>query len=306
MDKGLAKMNTGQGDFDLLIGMNVWALGRSIASKLVRPLNLDYIPNLAANNWDTFQSPFYDVGSHYSTPYSVWSTGIFWRNDQDHPGHRRHGEPLRHLLERRARGQDAPARQRAGRVGDGDVPRGDHRREQRRRQATITTAKDAIQRSSPRRTPRSTTSTTRTCPKGRACLHQSWSGNVSDAFVFLKASQASQADNLSYIWPVGGRRAGQRRQRPARGPQLGQEPGALAPAGEPHHGREERDDELHHLDRLPDAAEDDDPRGARGHGLVPEHLANVYIQESDMDRGSRELELPAIGGRAVAVRVRKS
>jgi hypothetical protein len=28
-------------------------------------------------------------------------------------------------------------------------------------------------------------------------------------------------------------------------------------------------------------------------GLVPEHLANVYIIESDMDRGSRELELPA-------------
>ena len=82
MDKGLAKMNAGQGDFDLLIGMNVWALGRSIAAKLIRPLNLDYIPNLAANNWDTFQSPFYDVGSHYSTPYSVWSTGIFWRNDQ--------------------------------------------------------------------------------------------------------------------------------------------------------------------------------------------------------------------------------
>ena len=27
-------------------------------------------------------------------------------------------------------------------------------------------------------------------------------------------------------------------------------------------------------------------------GLVPEHLQNVFIQEDDMDRGSRELELP--------------
>ena len=27
-------------------------------------------------------------------------------------------------------------------------------------------------------------------------------------------------------------------------------------------------------------------------GLVPEHLANVYIQEPDMEKGSRELELP--------------
>ncbi len=82
MDKGLAKINTGQGDFDLLVGMNVWAVGRSIAAGLLRPINLDYIPNLPANCWDTFQSPFYDVDSHYTLPYSVWSTGIFWRNDK--------------------------------------------------------------------------------------------------------------------------------------------------------------------------------------------------------------------------------
>ena len=82
MDKGLAKINSGQGDFDLLVGMNVWAVGRSIAAGLVRPLNLSYIPNLAANNWSTFQSPFYDVESRYSVPYSVWSTGIFWNNQE--------------------------------------------------------------------------------------------------------------------------------------------------------------------------------------------------------------------------------
>src|SRR5438093_1375459 len=28
MDKGLAKINSGQGDFDIMFGMNVWALGR--------------------------------------------------------------------------------------------------------------------------------------------------------------------------------------------------------------------------------------------------------------------------------------
>ena len=37
MDKGLAKINTGQGDFDLLVGMNVWAVGRSIAAGLAAP-----------------------------------------------------------------------------------------------------------------------------------------------------------------------------------------------------------------------------------------------------------------------------
>src|SRR5207302_8901070 len=55
--------------------------GRSIAAGQLRPINLDYIPNLSANAWNSFQSPFYDVGSRFTLPYSVWSTGIFWRND---------------------------------------------------------------------------------------------------------------------------------------------------------------------------------------------------------------------------------
>ena len=47
MDEGLAKINSGQGDFDILFGMNVWAVGRSIAAGLIRPINHDYVPNLS-------------------------------------------------------------------------------------------------------------------------------------------------------------------------------------------------------------------------------------------------------------------
>ena len=62
MDKGLAKINSGHGDFDIMFGMNVWAVGRSIAAGLLRPYNHDYLPNFTNNVWDLFQSPFYDVG----------------------------------------------------------------------------------------------------------------------------------------------------------------------------------------------------------------------------------------------------
>ena len=52
-----------------------------VAGKLIQPLNLNYVPNLRKNVWKMLQSPWYDVGSRYTVPYTVFSTGIGWRND---------------------------------------------------------------------------------------------------------------------------------------------------------------------------------------------------------------------------------
>jgi spermidine/putrescine transport system substrate-binding protein len=57
-------------------------LSRAVAGKLIKPLNLDYIPNLSKNVWPDLVSPFYDVESHYTVPYTIYATGIFWRNDK--------------------------------------------------------------------------------------------------------------------------------------------------------------------------------------------------------------------------------
>jgi spermidine/putrescine transport system substrate-binding protein len=57
-------------------------LSRVVAGKLVKPLNLDYIPNLKKNVWPGLADPFYDVGSRYGVPYTVYSTGIAWRTDR--------------------------------------------------------------------------------------------------------------------------------------------------------------------------------------------------------------------------------
>src|SRR5262249_22783091 len=40
------------------------------------------IPNLAGETWPELHSPFYDVGPRYSVPYTVYTTGIGWRNDK--------------------------------------------------------------------------------------------------------------------------------------------------------------------------------------------------------------------------------
>lgn len=57
-------------------------LDLAVASKLIKPLNLDYIPNLQANVWPELVSPFYDGESRYTVPYTTYATGIAWRNDK--------------------------------------------------------------------------------------------------------------------------------------------------------------------------------------------------------------------------------
>jgi spermidine/putrescine transport system substrate-binding protein len=57
-------------------------LDQAVAGKLIKPLNLDYIPNLKKNVWPELVSPFYDGESHYTVPYTCYATGIAWRNDK--------------------------------------------------------------------------------------------------------------------------------------------------------------------------------------------------------------------------------
>src|SRR5689334_16614080 len=64
-------------------------LDQVVAGKLIKPLNLDYIPNLQKNVWPQLVDPFYDGESRYTVPYTVYATGIAWRTDQikkDIPG----------------------------------------------------------------------------------------------------------------------------------------------------------------------------------------------------------------------------
>jgi len=290
MDKGLAKINTGQGDFDLLVGMNVWAVGRSIAAGLLRPINLSYIPNLSANCWESFQSPFYDVESHYTLPYSVWSTGIFWRNDKitdDIAGMANpydifwNGAPVdkTHLL---SNAQDVLSMA-MFRDGLTDVNVTDA--------ATISAAKDSMAEVVHATNAAFDHVDYTDVPKGQAYLHQSWSGNVSDAFVFLPSGD--QAENLSYVWPVESGVPGNVDNDALVLLNTGKNPvlGHLL---------------LNHILDAQNAMTNFEtwtgyqmPQATMtrealvSSGLVPEHLANCYIIESDMDRGSRELELPA-------------
>ena len=303
MDKGLAKINSGQGDFDILFGMNVWAVGRSIAAGLLRPVNLDYVPNLS-NAWDQFASPFYDVGSVFSLPYCIWDTGVMWRNDmldQDIAGMDNpyeifwNGAPKdkTHLL---SNAQDVLALP-MFRDGLSDVNVTDP--------ATITKAKDDIAQVVEATNAQFDHVDYTDIPKGQAWLHQSWSGNVGSAFLFLP--KGDEALNVSYYWP------GSTDGIPGNVDNdtivllsSGKAPVLAHMLANDGPGLEERLHELHHVDRLPDAAEELHARPARGQL----GRARAPVDDGRHGRGLREgfagTRTGARRGRAVAGRLRRT
>jgi spermidine/putrescine transport system substrate-binding protein len=78
MDGALGKINTGQLAFDVFVP-TIDIVGKLVAADYLQPLNKSYIPNLEANIWPEYQSPFYDKGAQYTVPYTVYTTGIGYR-----------------------------------------------------------------------------------------------------------------------------------------------------------------------------------------------------------------------------------
>lgn len=290
MNKGIAKINSGQGDFDILFGMNVWAIGRSIAAGLLRPINHDYIPNMNTNLWDSFKSPFYDVGAQFSLPYSVWSTGIFWRNDKVNIDPQSMSNPYDVFWTDAPRGKTALLGNAQDvlampmfRSGITDVNAVDA--------ATITKAKDDITQIAKKVGGLSYDHTDYTdLPPGKEWLHQSWSGNASDTVVFLP--DVSQAANLSYYWPGSDG-------HPAN---VDGDAIVLLSTG--------KNPVLAHLlanwfldgnhaftnfkvttgYQMP--LKSMTPEAMVSSGIIPKHLSSIIVSEQDFAKGSRELELP--------------
>jgi spermidine/putrescine transport system substrate-binding protein len=80
MEEALAKLGSGQFNFDVFIP-TIDTLGQLVESRLIRPLNHSYVPNIA-NTWPDYRNPFYDQGWQYTAPYSIWTTGMAWRKDK--------------------------------------------------------------------------------------------------------------------------------------------------------------------------------------------------------------------------------
>jgi spermidine/putrescine transport system substrate-binding protein len=80
MDEAVEKLRGGSADFDVFFPTPD-VIGKVVAGKLLQPINQSYITNFD-NVWPSLQDPFYDKGSQYSVPYTIYTTGIAFRRDR--------------------------------------------------------------------------------------------------------------------------------------------------------------------------------------------------------------------------------
>ena len=74
------KVRTGALTGDMILSSSYDTYYKMVAGKLVQPLNRTYITNFA-NVLPALQDPFYDSGSQYTVPYTLYALGLSYRND---------------------------------------------------------------------------------------------------------------------------------------------------------------------------------------------------------------------------------
>ncbi|BBZ32639.1 polyamine ABC transporter substrate-binding protein [Mycolicibacterium confluentis] len=79
-DEAITKIRGGNVDYDIYFP-SYDQISRLVNGGLLKPLNHSYIPNIS-NVWPVFSNPWYDQEWRYTTPYTVYTTGIGWRADQ--------------------------------------------------------------------------------------------------------------------------------------------------------------------------------------------------------------------------------
>ena len=80
MDDAVSKLQANTARFDIT-NVSPDRLGSLVATGHLQPLNRSYIPNFS-NLWTSVQDPFYDKGSQYSIPYTLYTTGVGYRVDK--------------------------------------------------------------------------------------------------------------------------------------------------------------------------------------------------------------------------------
>jgi spermidine/putrescine transport system substrate-binding protein len=81
MDEAVAKIASGAVEYDVFFPTPD-RISPLVLGKTLQPLNHDYIPNLQNTIWRSLRDPFYDKGSRYTVPYTIYTTGIGYRVDK--------------------------------------------------------------------------------------------------------------------------------------------------------------------------------------------------------------------------------
>lgn len=203
LDEAIAKIASGAVSFDVFVPTQPF-VSLLVAGEILQPLNLSYVPNLRRNVWPSLVNPWYDQGARYTVPYTVYTTGISWRNDflPDYDPSR-----LRNPYESFWQATDI-----AGRVGILDDQREGLAMGLLRNGVTDVNTEDAkkldaasaaLRELTDRVNLRFYTNEYQHLADGSMWLHQAWSGDIAAIAYYLpKGTKPSQ---VSYWWPEDGR-----------------------------------------------------------------------------------------------------
>ena len=198
MEEATRKLRTGDLQFDVFFP-TAEVLPKFVAGKILQPLNHDYLPNLAANVWTELQDPYFDVGSRYTVPYTVYQTGIAWRTDMVDADIESLENPWDVFWDSQYSGVTGlydDFRETIGvglyRSGNNDINTGD--------QEALNAARDALMELVDLVNVRYTIDGAYAgMPEGKFGLHHSWSGDVVGAqYYFPKGGDPSI---LRFLWP---------------------------------------------------------------------------------------------------------
>jgi spermidine/putrescine transport system substrate-binding protein len=199
-DEAITKIRTGAVPYDIYFP-SYDQISRLVTASLIRPLNHSYLGNLG-NVWSTFADPWYDGEARYSVPYSVYTTGIGWRDDQVTADVAALGNPYDALWDPQYQGKVAviddwhtAMAMVALRAGITDVNT-DKASDLAVIQQGLTDLANATH-------PKVTVSMYNDLPTGQLGLSQMWSGDVVNAQYYLPKGQS--VDVLRYWFPENGK-----------------------------------------------------------------------------------------------------
>jgi spermidine/putrescine transport system substrate-binding protein len=288
VDEALAKIRTGQTDFDVYVP-DPSLIGKLIYAKLIQPINLSYIPNLT-NVWPNLQDPFYDQGSQYSVPYVIYTTGVAWRVDKvpdDIPGM---ANPYEIMWDPKYKGKIHIFDDYRESVGMALLKNGitDLNTED---PAQIDIAKQDLLKTIDMVNVKLDIQDWTDLPEGISWIHQSWSGDMVSAQYYMPKGQSP--DVLRYWYP------------PEGGGAIGSDnmvvlKGAKNPVLAHHFINFMLDsknafDNFYNLTGYQPPMNDIDTHRLVSDGVIPENLASTVVHPEDFDKGYVYLELSPAG-----------
>jgi spermidine/putrescine transport system substrate-binding protein len=288
-DEAIQKLATGAVDFDVFFPFPD-RLGRLIVGKLLQPLNHDYLPNLATSIWPSLQDPFYDLGSQYTVPYTIYTTGIGYRTDKIDTTPDQLSNPYEIYWDERNKGKtyllddsrEAPIHMLL-KNGIDDI--------NTEKPENIDVAKNDLIALTDAVNVKVSTDDYTNLPEGKAWVHEAWSGSLISAPYYLPKGVGPEV--LGFWFPEDG------------GGTIGNDMmGVLKSAKNPvlaHHFLNYLLDEKHGYDNFVNYVGYQppfvsiDPDSLVTDEIVPENLRTAVVRESDFDTGYFLAELSPQG-----------